>query len=229
MGIAALTVDAFGTVLDTGRTAVVEVAADVVRREGIAATPAVFLAAWDAVFVDLQDSRARPFRNLAAISEASLAATLKRFGSPADPRTYIDRLLERWREARPFPDAVAALERLRGVPIAIVSNADDAFLRNLLDRENLDVGVVVTSEATRSYKPDAGIFVAALAALGSQPGSTLHVGDSFGEDIVGAKAVGMPAAWLNRAHAQRPPSGPRPDFEFSDLRELPGVVGRPVG
>ena len=226
MRIDAVTLDAFGTVLDTGRAAVVEVAAEVVSREGIATGPAPFLAAWDAAFIALVSTRRGPFRNLADTSEASLSETLRRFGCAAGARPYIDGLLARWRMARPFPDALEAFRRMRGFPIAIVSNADDAFLRDVLGRASVPVDLVVTSEATRSYKPNAGIFRAALSALGTRPESTLHVGDSYAEDVVGSKAVGMKAAWLNRTGSPRPSAGLRADFEISDLTALPRVLAR---
>ncbi len=226
MGIEGVSFDAFGTILDTGRGALIEVAADVVAREQIATTPAAFLAAWDEAFFALQGRKGGPFLSLAETSERSLAETLRRFASMAPARPYVDALLARWGAARPFPDAVAALDRLRGVPIAIVSNADDRFLRDLLGRCGVDVAIVITSEATRSYKPDPGIFVAALSALGTRPGSTLHVGDSYYEDVVGSKRVGMAAAWLNRGASTRPNTGPAADFEVPDLMTVPRLLGR---
>jgi len=228
MGIEAVTLDAFGTVLDTGRAALIEVAAHVVSQERIGSSPASFLAAWDGTFFALQAHRNGPFRNLVETSERSLQETLRRFGSTATAGPYIDGLLARWRKARPFPDAVAALERLRGIPTAIVSNADDAFLRDLLGRCGVEVEIVITSEAAKSYKPDAGIFLAALSALGTRPESTVHVGDSYDEDVVGSKRVGMRAAWLNRAASPRPSTGPPADYETSDLMALLRLLGRAV-
>ena len=169
------------------------------------------------------------FLTLAETSRRSLGSTLARFGSKGEARLYVESLLARWRRARPFPDAREALERLRGTPIAIVSNADDAFLRDLLDRRGLRVDFVITSEATRSYKPDRGIFEAALAALGAPAERTLHIGDSYEEDVVGSKGAGMAAAWLNRRGLRRPRDAPSADYEVRDLGSIPTLLGDPAG
>ena len=50
-------------------------------------------------------------------------------------------------------------------------------------------------------KPDAGIFDAALQRLGLQKEEVCYVGDSFENDIVGAKNAGWKAVWYNhRGH-----------------------------
>lgn len=224
----AVTLDAFGTVLDTGCEAVFEVAADAVARERLPTTPEAFLAAWDRAFFTLQreiHSPDRPFLTLAQSSERSLATALAGFECEAEPQAYIARLLDRWRTAKPFPDATAALESLRDLPLAIVSNADDAFLRELLERCDIDVDLVVTSEAARSYKPNRGIFEVALRALGTNPAQTLHVGDSYLEDVAGSKAAGMGAAWLNRRGLPRPRDAPIADVEVRDLLAVPSFLG----
>jgi len=52
------------------------------------------------------------------------------------------------------------------------------------------------SEGAGVRKPDRRIFDHALAALGSAPGRTLHVGDSHERDVRAAKSLGMRTAWL---------------------------------
>lgn len=225
MRFRAVTLDAFGTVLDTGREAVLEVAADIVAHDEIPATPRAFLAAWDDAFFELQRaSRPSSFLTLAEASRRSLSTAFARFGRTGDPAAHVESLLSRWRRARPFPDAVAALESLQGIPVAIVSNADDAFLRELLERCDIRVPTIVTSESARSYKPDRGIFEAALASLASEPGRTLHVGDSYPEDVAGAKLAGMGAAWLNRRGEPPPESPTTPDAIVRDLEAVPPLL-----
>jgi len=47
-------------------------------------------------------------------------------------------------------------------------------------------------------KPHRSIFDAALAALEAQPGEAAMVGDSYADDIEGARALGMRAILLDR-------------------------------
>jgi putative hydrolase of the HAD superfamily len=91
------------------------------------------------------------------------------------------------------PGAAAAVEALAdaGLPLAVVSNWDVSLGRTL---EELGLAehlrAVVTSAAAGTSKPDPAVFTPALAALGSSPARTLHVGD---EDIdaEGAAAAGL--------------------------------------
>jgi len=58
------------------------------------------------------------------------------------------------------------------------------------------LGVVVDSTQVGWMKPDRRIFEHALAALGTAPQMTLHVGDSYERDVCAARAVGLRTAWL---------------------------------
>jgi 2-haloalkanoic acid dehalogenase type II len=68
-------------------------------------------------------------------------------------------------------------------------------------------------------KPDGRIFLAAAEAAGVAPEQVLHVGDDAALDVLGAHAVGMQTAWVNRGedawtHAVQP------HVSVADLREL---------
>jgi FMN phosphatase YigB (HAD superfamily) len=46
------------------------------------------------------------------------------------------------------------------------------------------------------------------------------VGDSLNTDVVGAKAAGIIAVWLNRRRLVRRESDPKPDLEIHSLSSL---------
>jgi HAD superfamily hydrolase (TIGR01509 family) len=58
------------------------------------------------------------------------------------------------------------------------------------------LGVVADSTVIGAAKPEAAIFRHAVARLGIPAGETLHVGDSYERDVLGARAAGLHAAWL---------------------------------
>ncbi|MDE2969058.1 MAG: HAD family hydrolase, partial [Chloroflexota bacterium] len=131
-----------------------------------------------------------------------------------------------------FPETVSVLERLRDLaPIAVLSNADDAFLLPVLERHGLSdaFAAVVSSEGARLYKPATRIFELMLERLGTAAAETLMVGDTLLDDIYGAHMAGMPGAWINRYGA--PMDGRvAPAYEVRSLEELlPIVAGEPVG
>jgi putative hydrolase of the HAD superfamily len=93
----------------------------------------------------------------------------------------------------PERGAVDAVEALAGagLPLAVVSNWD-VSLAGTLEELGLaeHLRAVVTSAAVGASKPDPAVFAPALAALGSTPERTLHVGDEDA-DAEGAAAAGL--------------------------------------
>jgi putative hydrolase of the HAD superfamily len=102
---------------------------------------------------------------------------------------------------RAYPDVASALAvlRRRGLGVVCVSNWDYALPDVLAGcglAEALDG--VVTSAGAGACKPDPAIFVAALELAGCGPAEALHVGDSFAEDVQGARAAGIEGLLIDR-------------------------------
>jgi HAD superfamily hydrolase (TIGR01549 family) len=116
----------------------------------------------------------------------------------------------------------------RRFPLALLSNFDDSeSVRRLLVREGLEglFEAVCVSEDIGWRKPDRRAFDEPLRALGLAAERALFVGDSYEADVLGAKGVGMDAAWMNRRREERPPGSARADYEVSSLEELAGLLG----
>lgn len=102
---------------------------------------------------------------------------------------------------RPYEEVSEVLTRLRKNRIitAVISNADSDVTRLCLQMgfaEQMDL--IVTSALVGWEKPDARTFYAALEPFNLPASSVLHVGDQPDSDVVGARAVGMAAALLDR-------------------------------
>lgn len=113
------------------------------------------------------------------------------------------------REWRLFPDVLPALDALRHLPLAIISNAPAAQQREKLARTGIAdrFAAVLTPDTAGVGKPHAGIFRAACAALGCEPAACLHVGDHHDHDAVGARDAGLRGVWLDRGGSGRAASG----------------------
>jgi len=100
-----------------------------------------------------------------------------------------------------FRDAAPALGELRGMGLRLVcvSNWDYA-LPDVLAGVGLadDLDGVVTSAGVGARKPDPRLFEVALEVAGCAPDDALHVGDTPGEDIEGARAAGIRALLIDR-------------------------------
>lgn len=102
---------------------------------------------------------------------------------------------------RAYADVVPALTRLReaGVRRAVISNADADVTELCWAMEFAhEMDLIVTSALVGFEKPDARTYYAALEPLGVDPAEALHIGDQPNSDVVGALAVGMRAALIDR-------------------------------
>jgi putative hydrolase of the HAD superfamily len=90
---------------------------------------------------------------------------------------------------------------------------DDYALSPLLD-------VIVDSTVVGIKKPDGGIFRAALSELGVSADEAIYVGDTYLDDMVGAKSVGMWTAWLVGDQTDTCQESSAADFGLSRLQDL---------
>jgi HAD superfamily hydrolase (TIGR01509 family) len=93
-----------------------------------------------------------------------------------------------------LPGVPEALEAMRagGLQLAVVSNSDGSVEQSLIDcglRDHFDA--VMDSFVVGHEKPDPRIFEHALDACAAEPGRTIHVGDLYAADVVGARAAGV--------------------------------------
>ncbi len=106
----------------------------------------------------------------------------------------------------PFPDAVPALEAVRGMGLktGLVSNATELARRVLgnLDMER-HFDAVVISDEVGVRKPDPRIFRIALAMLGAEPGRSVFLGDRPATDMAGAERAGVLPVLVDRRGAFR--------------------------
>ena len=83
---------------------------------------------------------------------------------------------------------------------------------------------IVLSEEFGIRKPDPRIFHQAALLLHMQPQECLYVGDSYINDVIGAKNAGMQACWLNRESVTVPDEKIKPDYIIAKFEELPGLL-----
>ncbi|HEX5583572.1 HAD-IA family hydrolase [Gaiella sp.] len=122
-----------------------------------------------------------------------------------------------------YEDALPALEalRARNLRIGLVSNGQ-RDLEEFARHHSLDVDVCVASMSHGRVKPHHSIFQAALAALDAEPAEAAMVGDSYADDIEGARALGMRAILVDREGV----FADEPD-RIDTLLALPAALGLP--
>jgi 2-haloalkanoic acid dehalogenase type II len=157
----------------------------------------------------------QPYRDVLAECALLVAARLG-WSLPREHAGFLSRSLPEW---KPFPETNTALERLKdlGYQLGILSNVDDELLAKTLRHFTVNFDLLVTAEQVGSYKPAEGHFQAARQRIGNL--RWLHAAQSNFHDVVPARRLGIPVAWINR-NKEIALTGGKPDYEFSSLAEF---------
>jgi putative hydrolase of the HAD superfamily len=128
----------------------------------------------------------------------------------------------RWH--RPYPEAEDVLREVQreGLMLHVVSNNTELLPETI---RRLGWGAwfstVTYSQETGAEKPDPRVFPLALDRAGCSPKEVLHVGDSWEADVLGARASGIPAIWVDRGELGSGRNCPR----VKDLRGILSYLG----
>lgn len=118
------------------------------------------------------------------------------------------------------PNVVPTLEALRalGLRLVVVSNANGTLLAHM---ERLGMthrfDVILDSHDEGVEKPDPRFFEIALQRSGARKETTIHVGDLYYVDVVGARSAGLRGVLLDEADL-------RPDADCPRVRSLDELV-----
>ncbi len=210
-----ITFDCYGTLIDWER-GIGEAFVTAASEEGRSIDPGDVLKAYGEIEPAVE---AQPYCSYWTVLASTAIQVAARLGwSLTEERAaFLAQSLPSW---PPFPDTNPALRRLAaaGFRLGILSNVDDELLAGTLRHLDAPFKLLVTAQQVRSYKPAYGHFLTARARIGT--GSRwLHAAQSYFHDVVPAKALGLPVAWINRKGKTAGPGG-TPDHEFRNLTEL---------
>jgi 2-haloacid dehalogenase len=220
-GLAVLSFDLYGTIVDmqAGLTAAVT---PYLAGKGWTGRPEALVTWWrrthfeNSMIDALIDRGHTPYRE---IGRRALAYTLERAGIP-HATAEVDALVAEIERLRPFPDVVAALERLRPrYRLAILSNGDPDMLENARPHMGFVFDRLISIAAAGYFKPHRATYEKAAELLGVAPSQVMHVAN-HAFDCIGAKAAGMRTAFVDR---RRRPFGAtpfQPDLVVPDFTAL---------
>jgi putative hydrolase of the HAD superfamily len=175
--------------------------------DGVPARTDLFRAYLSAMFEGVED-----FMRLPAHAREELLTVMRRVLRPDGRASVL------WRLVMPgVEDALARMQRA-GLRLVVVSNSDGTVEESLVAaglRGHL--AYVVDSAVAGVEKPDPRIFLHALAASGADAAGTVHVGDLYHADILGARAAGLHPLLLD-------PYGDWPGVDCAVARDLMEVA-----
>jgi 2-haloacid dehalogenase len=212
--------DAYGTLFDVH--SVVETG------RAITADPQGLSALWRQKQIEYTWLRALMgrYEDFWAVTEAALRFAVRRLGLTAG-EDEIRALMEAYLSLRTFPEVTAALARLGGAPLGILSNGSPRMLEAAVRSSGL-AGVfqhVLSVDAVETYKPSPEVYALGPRAFGLPAADILFV-SSNAWDVAGAKAFGFQVCWCNRLGAQMDSLGVLPDYEVERLDRIPERLAR---
>ena len=193
----------------------------------------------------------RRYEDFSVITRDSLAYSIRVLGLTHDAATF-ERVMDKYLHLDLYPDALAALGKLRGRKLAILSNGSSGMLETLVRNSGLDriLDATISVDTRRIFKPAADAYALIEERLGVRPAEVLFV-SSNPWDACGAKAFGLNVAWIERVgpeamalacvesdlvapltmfkalRTQMDELGVGPDYRIHALSELPDLVARP--
>src|SRR5499433_3897264 len=224
--IKALTFDQYGTIVDMQK-GLTQAVTPFLERKGWRGEPNSFVTWWrrthfeNSMIDALGDRGHTPYRE---IGHRAVSYVMDRCGI-AYTQDEVRRLVGEIEKLKPFPDVVAALERLRstGYLLAILSNGD----RDMLEAAKRHIGFrfdhVISVQEAGYFKPHWKTYAKAEEIIGHDRSSILFVAN-HAFDCIGAKSYGMRTAFIDRRKRPFGQTPHQPDLIVADFTELAAAL-----
>jgi 2-haloacid dehalogenase len=221
-----ITFDCYGTLIDW-ETGMLRSLRPLFSNAGHRTSDPQLLELYGEVEAEVESGPYLEYREVLAQTVEEMGRRLKRQVSREQGQRFAQSLTE-W---EPFPDTVAALQRLaRRFKLGIISNVDDDLFAATQKKLETHFELIVTAQQVESYKPSLKNFQEALRRSGLKTEEVLHAGQSVYHDIVPASFLGIGNVWVNRP-SLRPgagaakPAQAQPTAEVKGLAELADLLG----
>lgn len=194
--IKVLAFDVFGTVVDWHGSIVREMAALDAGVDG-----ADFARAWRAGYQPAMRAVMEQgiWRGLDELHREILDDIAPRFGLDLD-EAQARELTEVWHRLDPWPEAVAAIARLRTRFIVTpLSNGGVALLTHMARRAGIEWDLILSAELFGAYKPDPRVYLGVGELLAVRPDEVLMVA-AHHDDLDAAQRCGLQTAYIERPH-----------------------------
>ena len=154
------------------------------------------------------------------VTEAALRSATRQLSIELTD-TQLRTLMQGYLVPSVFRDANSALETLKGVPLAILSNGSPAMLDSAVRNNGLGsyFTEVISVDRVKTYKPSPRVYALGPEILHLPAGEILFV-SSNSWDVAGAKAFGYQVCWCNRLDEEADYWGFAPDFIVSRLDQI---------
>jgi 2-haloacid dehalogenase len=169
----------------------------------------------------------KKYRNFDACTAQALRYVSAQLGIILSEESQAN-LLSKYRQLPAYADVNGALEELaaQGFTITACSNGTEEAVRASLNHAGILslFSKIVSVDAIRTFKPDPAVYEYLVAGLRA-PKENIWLVSSNPFDVIGAKACGLRAAWVQRDPKRVfDPWEFEPDVTVHDLGELKGAL-----
>ena len=171
-----------------------------------------------------QRSLMRRYAAFSRVTEAGLGYACAALGLELSDAQAVA-LMQQYLNLSLYPDAMPALEALRGRKLAILSNGSPDMLGPLVAASGLDqvLDAVLSVAEVEIFKPDPRVYQIAVDRL-KVPKQEIGFVSSNCWDTCGAKSFGFRSYWINRSGAPLDALDVVPDHTIARLTDLAALL-----
>ena len=224
--IRCLLFDQYGTIVDMQK-GLVEAVTPFLEKKGWTGSPNSFVTWWrrthyeNSMIDALCDRGHTPYRQ---IGHRAVSYVMDRCGF-AYTQDEVRWLVTEIERLKPFPDVIAALEKLRGagLKLVILSNGDCDMLEAAKEHIGFPFDDVISVQESGYFKPHWKTYACAEERIGEERSSILFVAN-HAFDCIGAKSFGMRTAFIDRRRRPFGETPHQPDLIVKDFAELADMM-----
>ena len=196
--IKAVFMDYTGTTVQEGGAELQEVVMRVCRNSSLHDPKAVMGLWWEKLKKYEESSYADTFLTEDEIVDRLLADLAGGIGLK-DNQEELHALIQGfWVNAPVYPDAAEFFVQCP-VPIYLITNNGIQYVGKSMEEKGLSPAGIICADMVHAYKPHRELFEKALEISGCVAEEVVHIGDSYGSDVMGALAAGIRPILVQRS------------------------------
>lgn len=196
-GIRAVFLDYTGTVMEENGKEIQEVIARICRNSDLRDPGQAVSVWWKLLKEGEEESYGEKYKTEDEIVDGILAALAAQYHLRENLEELHELVRGFWVHAPLFPDVKEFFSACT-LPIYIISNNGRQYVDEAMREKGLHPEGIVCGDMVRAYKPHREIFDKALEVCGCEAGEVVHIGDSYGSDVEGAKKAGIRPILIQR-------------------------------
>ncbi|HEX4137073.1 MAG TPA: haloacid dehalogenase type II [Bryobacteraceae bacterium] len=160
------------------------------------------------------------YEDFARVTESALRSAIDQLAMQLTEE-QVRNLLEAYFRVPAFEDVRPALESLKRMPLAILSNGSPKMLDAAVRHNGLEsfFTEILSVDEVRTYKPSPRVYALGTQRFKLAAEEILFVSSNWW-DAAGAKAFGYRVCWCNRSGAPREHFGVAPDLTVDGLNQI---------